>query len=164
MKRIERMRIMLIGISVMILTCVALWVWVQNAKSQENVIHVHLREDTVQIVEFDHLTLIPGESCNYTVSVSSTKGKAYDLMLQFVETEEKTLKNFAYVRIESGGEIVYEQLLKDAFRDDALVLPVDFSENRNVELDVTYYMPVEVGNEAENAEAIFELRIAAGNE
>jgi ribonuclease-3 len=64
---------------------------------------------------------------------------------------------------QSGGR-TKPSLLADAFESDAIVLPVDFSQNRNTELTVTYYMPSEVGNEAENAEAIFDLRIVASNE
>ena len=40
----------------------------------------------------------------------------------------------------------------------------DFRENKNTELKVIYYLPLDVGNEAKNAEAIFELQLTASNE
>ena len=164
MKKIKWMRIVLIVMSAFLLISAALVGWISRKYGEENVIEVSIREDTVQTVEFENLCLLPGEQCSYTISMSSEKAEAYDLTLQLVETEEKTLKHFAYIRIEAGGEIICDQLLADAFESDAMVLPVDFSQNRNTELTVTYYMPSEVGNEAENAEAIFDLRIVASNE
>lgn len=164
MKKIKWMRIVLIVMSAFLLISAALVGWISRKYGEENVIEVSIREDTVQTVEFENLCLLPGEQCSYTLSMSSEKAEKYDLKLQFVETEEKTLKHFAYVRIESDGQILCDQLLAEAFESDAMVLPMDFSQNRNTELTVTYYMPSEVGNEAENAEAIFDLRIVASNE
>ena len=45
-----------------------------------------------------------------------------------------------------------------------LFLPVHFDLLHNTELTVEYYMPIEIGNEAKNAEAHFELHLTASNE
>lgn len=163
MKKTNWMRIVLIVMSAFLLTSAALVGWISRKYGEDNVIDVSVGEDTVQTVEFHNLCLLPGEQCSYTLSLSSKKAEQYNLTLQFVETEEKTLKHYAYVRIEADGQILCDQLLAEAFEGETMVLPVDFSQNRNTELNITYYMPIEVGNEAENAEAIFELRIVAGN-
>ena len=50
------------------------------------------------------------------------------------------------------------------FEAENINLPVDFSEGKNTELKITYYLPIDIGNEAKNAEAIFELRFESSNE
>lgn len=163
MERIKLMRIGLIAMGVLILLGAVLVALAYRPQSAE-VIRVSIRENEVQTVEFENLCLLPGESCAYSISLRSKKGQEGDLMLQLVEIEDKNLKHFAYVRLESQGEILCDQLVADAFADETMVLPVDFSEKRYTDLIVTFYMPSEVGNEAENAEAIFELQIVVSNE
>ena len=51
-----------------------------------------------------------------------------------------------------------------AFEKEKIVLPVDFDEGENTELKIVYYLPLDVGNEAKNAEAVFELLLTASNE
>ena len=64
----------------------------------------------------------------------------------------------------ADDEAVCDELLADVIANDDLVLPVDFKENKNTKLKVVYYLPLEVGNDAKNAEALFELRLTATNE
>ena len=45
-----------------------------------------------------------------------------------------------------------------------IMVPVNFKEKTNTEFNVVYYMPEEVGNEAQNAAARFELKLTASNE
>ena len=51
-----------------------------------------------------------------------------------------------------------------AFDREEIVLPIDFSEKINTELTIIYYLPVEVGTEAKNAAADFDLKIRACGE
>ena len=90
--------------------------------------------------------------------------KKYDLSLDFVEIGNKSLKNFAYVKIISNGDVVCDKLLATVFEDQDVVLPVDFNEGKNTEITIVYYLPIDVGNEAKNAEAAFELLLTASNE
>ena len=85
--------------------------------------------------------------------------------LDFVDTdEEKTLKKYARVKIVADGEVISDELLADAFEKEKIVLPVDFDDKKNTELKIVYYLPLDVGNEAKNAEAVFELLLTASNE
>lgn len=164
MKKLKLMRIILLVICGLLLISVFLVMWMHREGELENVIEVRIREESVETVEFETLCLIPGEQCTYTISLTSEEAKKFDLTLDFVETEEKTLKNFAFVRIEFNEQVIYDKLLAEAFEDTEILLPVEFKQNSNTELVVIYYLPEEVGNEAQNAEAIFELQIIASNE
>ena len=68
------------------------------------------------------------------------------------------------MKIVANGEVISDELLADAFEKEKIVLPVDFDEGENTELKIVYYLPLDVGNEAKNAEAVFELLLTASNE
>lgn len=133
-------------------------------KDSQSHIKVYLSDGVTRIVEFDSLSLVPGDSCLYYVKLKSTHSRSYKLKIHFSETEENTLKNFARVKILSGDKVVCDELLATAFAQGGWVLPVDFKTKENTELTVIYYLPIDVGNEAKNAEATFELLLQVGDE
>ena len=158
-------RIILIIISVLILIGVTLVGRMLATDNERSVITVTLDKGEQETVEFKYLGLIPGESCEYTLKLNNNKADAYSLKLDFVDVdEEMTLKNFAFIKIEAGDGTVCDLLLADVFTIEAMTLPVDFEKELNTELKITYYLPIEVGNEAKGAEAIFELVLTASNE
>ena len=164
MARSNYVQFVLITLSVLIIVGALLLCFLMSADDDRNVIEVRLEDGKTESVKFEGLGLVPGEKCEYTISLQSNKTKTYELKLDFVEDEEKTLKNFARVNISANGETVCDELLSDVFENDDIVLFVDFNKNKNTELKIVYYMPLEVGNEAKNAEAVFELQLAASNE
>ena len=155
------MRLVLILGSALILVGVTLVVWTLNRNDEQNVIKVLLSDDATVTEQFESLRLVPGEECEYTVKLQSKKEVLYDLNLDFVETEDKTLKQFARVKILSNGQVLYDELLATAFEDEDIAVEVDFRTDKNTELTILYYLPIDVGNEAKNAEAIFELLLSA---
>lgn len=164
MPRQRRMRVLLVIASVLILIGVLLVCLVFTRKGDSDIIEVRLTDGKTNIVEFDNLCLIPGESSQYMVKLKRGKAASCDLKLDFVELENSTLKDYARVKIAAGDTVLYDELLATAFESEEMVLPVDFLRRQNTELTIVYYLPIEVGNEAENAEAKFELQLTAINE
>ena len=165
MSKTSIMRIGLIVGSVIVILGVSLLTWVLVTEEEQNVIDVKLSGGESQTVTFESLTLVPGEACEYVVDFEKSGMDTYDLRMDFIEKQKgKTLKNFARVKILAGEELICDKLLAEAFEDESLVVPVVFSEKKNTELRIVYYMPIEVGNEAKNAEAEFELLFTASNE
>ena len=158
------MRIMMIVGCLFTLVGVMFMCWMLSTEEERNVINVRLDEGATESLAFESLSLVPGDVCEYTVRLQKGGAASYELSLDFVEGEEKTLKHYARVTVLSGEEIVYDELLATAFDGEDIVLAVDFDENINTELKIVYYMPIEVGNEAKNAEAVFELQLTASNE
>lgn len=164
MPKSKLMQIILVVGSALIIVGVSLMGWMLTTEDDRSVIEIQLKDGKTQSVEFEDLSLVPGEECEYTVKLERSDADQYDLKLDFVETEEKSLKNYARVKILANGEVVCDELLAAVFENEDIVLPVDFSEGRNTELKIVYYLPLDVGNEAKNAEAIFELLLTASNE
>lgn len=165
MPKSKLMRIFLILGSAMIIVGISLTGVMFATEDERNVIEIELEESKTESLTFEDITLIPGEECEYIIRLEKTRLSKYDLALDFVDTdEEKTLKKFARVKIIADGEVICDELLADAFKNDKIVLPVDFGEEKNTELKLVYYLPVEVGNEAKKAEADFELLVTASND
>ena len=165
MPKSNLMRIILIAGSVLIIVGVSLMGWMLATENERGVIEVKLEDGKTESLAFEAFTLVPGEECEYTIQLEKTSASKYDLELDFVDTDkEKTLKDFARVKIVANGEVISDELLADAFEKEKIVLPVDFDEGENTELKIVYYLPLDVGNEAKNDEAVFELLLTASNE
>jgi len=154
--------VLITGGVLIILSVLLLWV-IQNNKEAPDVIKVSLEDGVTESLQFESLCLVPGQACEYTLSLKHEEKVRCDLKFDFVETEEKTLKNFARVKMIAGDEVVYDDLLAAAFENENIILPIDFRKGKNTELKIVYYLPIEVGNEAKNAEAVFELQLTASN-
>ncbi len=164
MPKSKLMRIILIAGSVLIIVGVSLMGWMLATEDERGVIEIKLEDGKTESLAFEDLTLVPGEECEYTIQLEKTSASKYDLELDFVETEEKTLKNYARVKIVANGNVISDELLADAFENEKIFLHVDFDEGKNTELKIVYYLPIEIGNEAKNTEAAFDLLLTASNE
>jgi hypothetical protein len=156
------MRIILVIASIMIIVGVGImaWVWLW---SDRDVIVVKLDGDP-QMVGFERLGLIPGEECEYTIELKSRLAEENVVRLRFVEREKKTLPEYAYIKIMVGDRVICDERMADVFEGEDIQLPVNFSSGEGTELRIVYYLPLDVGNEAKNAEALFDLWLSVDGE
>ena len=158
-------RVAMIMSSILIFILIFIFCFVAFPSSRKDVIKIKLSDGETECVRFESLAMVPGDSCDYNIKLLRDGGnRGYNLYVKFVELEDRNLKNFARVKILSGDEIVYDSLLAEAFADGELVLPIDFQNGNNTEFKVSCYLPLEIGNEAKNAEAVFELQLTANYE
>ena len=159
------MRVLLVIASLLVLIGILMTAWIYIRKKDKDVIKVQLSDGEAEVINFDALTLLPGNSCEYTIKLKNDGFPKYNVSLDFVDVDEaKTLKNYAHVKIIANGAVVCDELLATVFENDNIVLPVDEKKGINTELKIVYYLPLEVGNEAKNAEAVFEVLLTASNE
>lgn len=159
-KRKRMLRALLIVLCILILIGVTLIVYLLN--SDRSIINVVIGGEEAVPVRFERLGLSPGEKCGYTVRLGSDTRTAYTVTLEFRDLDPTlTLKQFAFVRVETEGDVICDGMLSDVFSAGEYILTVDLSDGARHDIAVTYYMPEEVGNEAQNAEASFELLITA---
>lgn len=150
----------LIVLSVVILLGVGLIVYFLGA--DKHVIKISIAPDESREVLFDELCLRPGESGDYTLRLSSEYAKKYQLTLRFDDQNSSlTLKDYAYVRMEQDGKTLCDRRLSELFEQEAMKLAIDFTDGENNDIYVSFYMPAEVGNEAQGAEADFKLLVTA---
>lgn len=153
----------LITMSLLILLGAALIVYLRNA--EKNVIKLSIAPEETESIRFEHLGLRPGESCEYTILLSSEYASDYLLTLRFSDQDPTlTLKQFTYVRMEKDGIVLCDTRLSELFAQEAITVPISFADDAKNEMRIIYYMPEDVGNEAQNAQADFKLLVTATNE
>lgn len=158
------MRITLIVGSILIIVGVSLMMWMLTTEDERNVIKVSLDSGDSKPIKFEALKLVPGDECEYTVKLVRGGADNYSLKMDFVETGDGMLKNFARVKIITGDNVVYDELLADTIENENIMLPIDLKKEKSKELRIVYYLPLDVGNEAKNAEALVGLILTASNE
>ena len=115
-------------------------------------------------VTFENLALLPGEKSEYEIELKGEVEAECDVTLKFEDKGDNTLKNYVYAKVEYNGNVLCDKLLAEIFDDEAMKFKSDLRDGRVNVIKVTYYMPIEVENEAENAEAFIDLSITASNE
>ena len=77
------------------------------------------------------------------------------------ETENLDLKKYVYIKMEICGKVFYEKLLADAFEEKTFTMHIDHKTPDDDDITVTYYLPENVGNEAQKAQSTFKLLVTA---
>ena len=157
--------ILVIGICVLILAGSGLMAYFVANPDRGDVISVDLGKPSGDTVKFDDLALLPGQSTEYEIFLGGDVKSDCEVALDFKEEGDKTLKNFVYAKVEYNGKNVYgkDMLLKELLKADTLKFPCELSNGEDHILKITFYMPEDVSNEAENAEADVALKIVASN-
>ena len=150
--------------SLLIITGIVIIALMTSTSDNPGIVNVDMDNSKPQAVEFNNFDLVPGSSCEYEIKFNGSRFKQYTVALEFVEKENKSLKDYLRVKIISGDKEIYDNLLANAFSDIPLALSVDFDKGLNTDLKLVYYLPIEVGNEAKNADADFELLFKAESE
>ncbi len=137
------------------------------AENRDDAIQVGLDGDG-EVVEFRDLEMHPGDSAEFDLAITHEVEGECQLTLDFIDSAPaevtNNLKEYIKVIIIFNGEKIYEEDLTKAI--DAELAPIDcvLDEKEPVEMKIIYLMPIEVGNEAENAEAFIDLAIKVSNE
>ena len=158
------MKIILTIASVLIIIGMFLMAWALLTAQERNVIKVFLDSGDTKPIKFEALSMVPGDEQEYSVKLMKSKADKFDLSFDFVENGDGELKKYARVKIIANDNAVYDDLLVNAFENDLPTVSVDFGTGKNTEIRIVYYLPIDVGNEAKNAEALFELNLRASNE
>ena len=122
-------------------------------------IGVEIADGESGIASFEHLGLVPGEQVEYTLTVSSKEGPTYAVDFEFRERDDSPLKDYVYVRMLIGEEELCDALLADVMDSGAISHNLKIKEGDSCDITIIYYMPEEIGNEAEGAEAHFDLYV-----
>ena len=154
----------IIALCTLIVFGISLSIYFVASRDDRNIIDVKLDSSESQSsVEFCALGLVPGKSVEYTIRLTNEVEGEYNITLEFEEEAEQELKKYVFAKIEVGGKIICDSLLADLFNGEKLSFSGALSSDKSRNIKITYYMPDSVGNEAQNAEANFELRITASD-
>lgn len=130
-------------------------------KEDRDVIRVNIDNHESKTISFEDLALVPGEETGYTFMFDQVDLAEYDVVLQFKKTEKTVPCDFIYVRISVDGEVKYDKSLGEFLDKDPVFFHINPIKNKDNEVNVTYYIPLDVGNEAQDVDVYFDLVVTA---
>lgn len=120
---------------------------------------VHLNNEETNIISFKKLNLIPGEKTDYLIVLKSKKSNSYNININFNDIEINLLKDYLYIRLECQDQIICEDLVYNIINNNGINFKLNINKNKPINLDISYYISEDAGNEIQNESAIFELVI-----
>ena len=141
----------------------ALLGWFKTVYVENDVINVALKDGVTKEVVFKKMDIAPGESCEYTLILEHEEFVEYDVVFEFEETENLDLKKYVYVKMEVDGNVFCDKLLADVFNEESIHLHVDPTITGSGDIKITYYLPQDVGNEAQKTKTAFKLLVTASS-
>ena len=114
-------------------------------------------DETHEVLEVADLKLIPSESKEYRIEITSHSTNEYSVTLDFVETNDGGMKEFVDVRLELDGQVLYEGKLMDLFGDFTIDFNVFLKAKEASTVSIVYSMDSTVGNEAKKTFSDFNI-------
>lgn len=132
----------------------------QNDFSKE--ITVEINGTTTSLLKIGELNLKPGEDCEYNVNLKSKATGDYKISLDFTEITYSELKNFINVEIIVRDDEIYTKTLSELLDgEENTEFICSLKGDVATRIHIRYYMPQEVGNEAQGKVADFNVVLTA---
>lgn len=106
------------------------------------------------------LSLVPGQEQDYEIGLRCKASGKYFISFEFVEKVDGGMKEFVYLTINSGDTSVYSGELA-ALIDTDVYIGFDgyLDADDPLTIQITYSMPIDIGNEARNTFADFDIHL-----
>lgn len=155
--------------TVIIFTGAAFTTFLLLYDDNRDVIKVSLEAGVPETVEFESLAMIPGEIVTFETQLFSDISSKCTLDIAFEEHAEQAknsnLKDFVVAAIHVNGEFLCEKPLAELLDGEVLTLDgCKLNKNDPFNITFTFIMPLDVGNEAQGADTIFNVVLTASNE
>ncbi len=129
--------------------------------SEEIRVSVEADGSTSETLSVENLRLLPAGSAEYSVSLSCEESGTYLFRLAFEEKTSSALKKYVYVSVLDGETALAEVLLKEAFDGEALTFEREMEAGKESKIVIRYAMSRDAGNDAQGAEADFDVLLTA---
>ena len=150
-------------VSFLLLALMAVVLMIFLAKAKEDFpknITVSENGVTETLLPMRNLSLMPGESKEYTVNLICDATGSYYIYVDFDEKIDGGMKEFVDVYISANGELIYVGTLFDMLDNDTVVETLgELDEEEPFEITIQYTMPQEIGNEAQGSYADFDVHV-----
>lgn len=127
----------------------------------QNNITINQNGETNELLKFDSLKLVPGESVEYDVNLQSSLNSDFVITLDFVNTKSGGLEKYMIVETSINGDTRTFSMLSLMEGVDIVYNASLFADNQ---LKFRFYMPETVGNEAQGKFVKFDVNLLVTNE
>lgn len=156
----KMMIVLLTLIAVAAAVAVGLAAYVLSARGKlKKTIRVNAEGVTEETLAVSDLSLLPGESVTYTLSlVCAAEGDFY-VRLIYTEKEDGGLKDFVNVTVGAEGNDPYTGSLKELLAGETPCLTLVLEREEYRDVTITYTVPEETGNGMQGAWADLSLTV-----
>lgn len=156
------MLLMLAAFCIAAMTGMGIILYTQNAKDTFEIgedVTLRPEGETTITQEVTELSLIPGTSQSYSVEMKCKAENNYAINVAFTETGGSPLRQFTFVEVYLNGGLIGRASLDDLLRGEAFDTECKLYADTSAVLELRYDMPLDVGNEAEDSFASFDVTI-----
>ncbi len=153
--------LLMLSLSSITLVGAALGVYVRNGQDKLDDSVVVLNGETQKNLAVSLTGFYPTLSKTQVVNLSARQGDAYNVTVDFEETGDTALAEFLTAEVKVGETVVGTALLKEYLEGKEITFDCSFDKSETVALEITYSMGMEIGDEAQNTEAYFDVVIKA---
>lgn len=144
-----------IAVIVIIIIAVILWSVSCVGGGLKTNTYITINGETSKTLKAEIGGFYPGKTEKYTITVSGNAASSYYLALRFRDDVKGDLEKYITVEIATKEKKV-EKTLQELLKGDEVML----GQNAN-EIEISYVMPEDVGNEAQGTSAVFYIDLTA---
>lgn len=111
------------------------------------------------VITISNLNIEPGTSKTSFIKFKCQVAGNYNIKLDLEEKGIGYLKKYLTITIKKDGKIYYQDSLEDALKNNDIYVTKEFAKDEEVQLDIIYTMPLDVGNEAQGSSVDFDIKI-----
>ncbi len=158
-------RILILALCVYALLGIILLLYVATAHKDYRKEIILVVDDTpTAVLDMSWLDINPGETFEYTVKLKCKAFGNYSLNFSFGENSRGGLEDFIDVEIKHE-DISYKNSLKTLLDSDVIyTFDCYLNKNTATEISITYSMPENVGNDAQNSFSDFSVLLTTSKE
>lgn len=148
----------------LILLCGCVLVYIAAESNYGNIIDINIEDGECEKVEFKKIFILPGESCSYMLRLNMKAHGKYSLHLDFDMVDSHNLEKYVNVKVLVDGRTLCDTPLSELLSEDNRGIDYLMSSWLPENVEIVYYIPEEVGNEAQGAYTTFDLNVTAALE
>jgi hypothetical protein len=148
----------------LLLVTVVLGYFIVVRRNFTNTIVIKNNKEIHNIMEVSNLRLLPSESKEYEISLSSRISGDFIITMNYNENKDGGMKEFVDVKIMIKDDVIYDGKLSELFNEEAiLTYKFTVTDGYESKILILYSMDESVGNEAERTYADFEIDFTVKN-
>ncbi len=151
-------------LSLVVVTMVGIVVGVWSYVSQDKFINeqtIVLNEQPQTEMEVNLSGICPGMSMSYKIHLKANEGDYFDITLDFTKTGTDSLAQFVDVEVRLGGEKIESAKLSEYLNGKQVAFPLEYDDTSEIDIEIVYSMGLEVGDDAQNTTADFNIVLSA---
>ncbi len=145
-------------------TAVGIAVSVWNFTSQEKLTNektIVIDEKTQTEMDVSLHDICPGMSVSYYINLKANENDRFKALMDFQKTESDSLAAFIDVDILVNGTKISSSKLSEHLGGKQIEFDANFENTSEIRIEIVYSMDLEVGDEAQNTTADFNIVLSA---